>query len=155
VARKVVRSRPFGQKEKVLKKFILASFVVLLSQIGLAENVRPQWEAVCTTDTDVVFSVQLPKDSYEGEERADFPLRIWHPDGQVEDYQVTLWRDGRGLFKRVDEVTDQAEPQDIPPDSPLGKVHLRVFQPEEFKEWDESLEYIGPRHEDLYYPENR
>lgn len=115
----------------------------------LAQEYLPTWQAVLTTDTDVVFSIRLPQESYESEDFAKFPVRISHPDGSVEEYTVQLWRTGEGATHLSDSAEPPPEPKAIEPDSPLSLIHKRVFYPKQFQAWDETLRDLGPRHEEL------
>lgn len=114
-----------------------------------AQEYQPAWQAVLTTDTDIVFSIKLPKESYENDDYAEFPVSVSHPNGAIEEYIVKLWRTGEGCSQKSASATSLAEPKMLDPKSPLGLIHKRVFYPREFKEWDDSLKDIGPRHEEL------
>lgn len=130
---------------------LLFSFVALSS----AQEYQPNWQAVLTTDTDIVFSIKLPKESYENEDYAEFPVRISHPDGLIEEYAVKLWRSGEGCSQRDESAEAPRQPEMLDPESPLGLIHKRVFYPKQFQEWDDTLRDMGPRHEELLEMRNK
>ena len=127
------------------------NIIILLILCGWTAIAQPSddWKAILTTDTDIVFSIRLSEEVREDVNFAEVPLRISHPDGQVENYRVKLWRSGLGAFQKTDSPNPMPAPKTLKSESPMGLIHKRVFYPKEFEEWDESLEDLGPRHEDL------
>ena len=128
---------------------LLMMILFTFTRVTVARELARPWEAVLTTDTDVVYSIQLPRDSYEGFDYAEFPVKVDRPDGQIEQYTVKLWSNGEGTYKPSDSVAPFPAPKQLDQESPLGLIHKRVFFPQEFREWDDSLQDLGPRNQEL------
>lgn len=127
-------------------------FIALLTLTAWSDNETTNWEAVCTTDTDIVFSIKAPEPVTEKTDRTEFWMRVWHPDKTVQDYHLQMWRDKSVQILKSPKSETALSKQTIAEGSPMEKIYLRIFDEKAFREWDDKLPPLGPRGEELYHP---
>ena len=135
-----------------MKHTFLLIITALLTLPAWSEIEGSPWEAVCTTDTDIVFSIKAPEPLSETDNKTEFWMRIWRPDKSVQDYQLQMWKDKSVQILKSPKGDSPMNRQAIAEGSPMEKIYLRIFDREAFEKWDDQLEHMGPRGEELYSP---